>query len=52
VVIGEHYPDVEIIQYRNEGARLIGSDPMSESAELAAIGNNFGDRNKSWHVPN
>ncbi|MFD1046595.1 aldo/keto reductase [Kibdelosporangium lantanae] len=51
-VKGEKFPDLEVIQYRNEGARDVGKDDMSWMQELATVGSQWGARDSTWHIPN
>jgi RHS repeat-associated protein len=53
LIRAERYPDVEVIQYRAEGSRMIGQDVMDpDKKELGAIGRNNGSRFWAWQAHN
>jgi hypothetical protein len=46
---GDHYPDGEFIQYRDEGTRTLATKPMSSDGEFAALGSDQFD--ETWVLP-
>lgn len=50
---GEDYPDREVIQYRQDGARMINNIPMGEGGQFGApiFGTDYGTDRGQWRVP-